>query len=254
MLTVACVPFAMPMRACRCARWTCDGSAWCASGQRPEPCADCAAASTAIAAASANSSTCLCLFDIDRTLTAKQWGSDHCPGVVQHPGIQDWAYGGGTFHTSALAGNLGATFCHKCFFGVLTAGDASGATSAEATLLWSTLRSLPQGGSLPAVESQAYTEAGAAKAGQLAPLILHAGDGVKQNSVDVITRWYHEHAGVSFAKDRVYFFDDKAVNVRGFYGTGFNARQISCASRDGELGLCGGTPEEVVDTPGVHLC
>ena len=45
---------------------------------------------------------------------------------------------------------------------------------------------------------------------------------------------YQQHAGVTFAKERVFFFDDKAVNVRGFYGTGFNARQIP-----GRVGIVG---------------
>ena len=35
---------------------------------------------------------------------------------------------------------------------------------------------------------------------------------------------------------------------------GFNARMVSCGSREGPLGLCGASATEIVDTAGVVLC
>ena len=65
-----------------------------------------------------------------------------------------------------------------------------------------------------------------------------------------ILRWLLHQHNVSLPKHRVFFFDDKSINVRPFSQTGFNARQVSCASRDYrsvyEQGYCGGVPEEVV--------
>ena len=196
---------------------------------------------------------CLCLFDVDRTLTGKQGKS--CAGNVHHNDITDWAYGGGKLSTSALAEGLGDTFCgQQCYLGVLTAGDASGMKSAEATLLWRAMRTQSRGSALPADEAAAWMEASGVARGATAPLIIHAGDGRKQDSVPAVLEWYAAHASVHFAKQNVFFFDDKAVNVRGFAGSGYNARQISCGSRDGELGLCGGRPEEVRAELGVRVC
>eukprot|EP00972_Heterocapsa_arctica_P073898 10909204-Heterocapsa_arctica.AAC.1 len=45
---------------------------------------------------------CLCVFDVDRTLTGKQHaGSGECPRNQEVPEISDDAYGGGTLHLSA---------------------------------------------------------------------------------------------------------------------------------------------------------
>merc|ERR1719162_299239 len=38
-------------------------------------------------------SDCLCVFDVDRTLTAKQGWYD-CPGTSAHNEVPDWAYNG----------------------------------------------------------------------------------------------------------------------------------------------------------------
>ena len=60
-------------------------------------------------------------------------------------------------------------------------------------------------------------------------------------------------AGLSW---QVFFFDDKRNNVLPFTETAYNARQISCGSRDSfsGTGLCGGTPAEVVRFQGVIPC
>ena len=112
-----------------------------------------------------------------------------------------------------------------------------------------------------------------------APFVTSATDGLKQNLVPVIERWYKKTHDVHFAKvcgsmwelrtrargaqtycwphmhlvtaantaqDKVFFFDDREDNVKGFAGTGYNAKQVSCASRDwGQLWLgcgCGKAP------------
>lgn len=61
-----------------------------------------------------------------------------------------------------------------------------------------------------------------------------------------------ESMGIS--KSEVYMFDDKASNVRPFYGTGMNAHQVSCHSREGSRGLCGGKSSEVSKRKGVSTC
>ena len=51
------------------------------------------------------------------------------------------------------------------------------------------------------------------------------------------------------AEQDVWFFDDEAENITPFVGLGmYNARQVSCASRDEHLptGYCGATTEEIV--------
>merc|ERR1719224_151029 len=47
-------------------------------------------------------SDCLCVFDVDRTLTAKQGWYD-CPATEAHNDVPDWAYNGGSLILSDLA-------------------------------------------------------------------------------------------------------------------------------------------------------
>ncbi|CAE8706159.1 unnamed protein product, partial [Polarella glacialis] len=53
---------------------------------------------------------------------------------------------------------------------------------------------------------------------------------------------------------QVFFFDDKASNVEHFQGSGMNAYQVSCGSRDGDHGYCGGQTSEVTQGSGVKTC
>ena len=212
---------------------------------------------------------CLCLFDIDRTLTGRQCGRQyddslveqcpekrHCRDNQRQDRVVDWAYGGGTLMLSDLAQKVEQSFCQECYIGIITAGDASGApSSAEAGVIQSKLRTLPLGSKLPS-DASAWNEASDVlhSGGRLAPLLLHAKDGQKQSYVHKIVEWYFYHVGVQVAKHRVFFFDDRESNVLGFAGTGYNARQISCLSRDGAVGFCGGRINEVVAEVGVRLC
>ena len=70
-------------------------------------------------------------------------------------------------------------------------------------------------------------------------------DGQKQDAVAGIVAWY-EQQGIRIADEDVYFFGDRTENIPPFGSTSFNAREISCVSRDmgignGIVGYCGAT-------------
>lgn len=200
---------------------------------------------------------CLCVFDIDRTLTQKQGSLQLCPQGMPVPGVVDTAYGGGVLTLSQLAAaGIGQTFCGSCYLGICSHGDASGGGSAErqviayqvlANSLQLSLRNI-------AVGALTWSDGDSVHS----PLVVRQGDGQKPMAVEGILGWYSSQ-GVSIPRSSVYFFDDKEVNVASFRGTGMNARQVSCMSRDrsidhGEVGLCGAHTQEVVALPGVHTC
>jgi len=189
---------------------------------------------------------CLCLFDVDRTLTAQQGLAKSCPGTAEVPGVNDTAFGGGTLVLSALAQGIQGTFCGKCYRGVVAAGDAGGEHSDERGVLMQML-----GGAQATAEG---TWSGWNSVESL--LVVGAVDTQKQNAVKSLVDWMQSHHGIVIKYGHVHFFDDNVKNVPPFQGTGFNARQVSCKSRDegGLIGVCGGLPEEIVDTPGVHTC
>merc|ERR1712048_1308392 len=59
---------------------------------------------------------CLCVFDIDRTLTGKQEQTDDCPRNKLVDGVLDFAYGYGSLTLSALAvAGINTTFCGSCY-------------------------------------------------------------------------------------------------------------------------------------------
>ena len=196
---------------------------------------------------------CLCLFDVDRVLTSTQFQSkEWCLDSTRHEGITDH---GRPLITSPLFERLHDTFCGRlCHIGILTAGTANGFQD----FLWSNLRALPLGHMLPDSAGAAWLLDSDARKGQSAPFLYSTGEGNKEQSVPGILRWLLHQHNVSLPKHRVFFFDDKSINVRPFSQTGFNARQVSCASRDYrsvyEQGYCGGVPEEVVPELGVRLC
>jgi hypothetical protein len=77
---------------------------------------------------------CLCIFDVDRTITGKQDNTRDCPDnqiVSACPphhdnircaenGIPDEAYGGGDLTLGHLAQHPSETFCSTCYVGVIT--------------------------------------------------------------------------------------------------------------------------------------
>merc|ERR1712066_504266 len=53
----------------------------------------------------------------------------------------------------------------------------------------------------------------------------------KVDFVEKVVAYYKHTVNVDIPDDRVYFFDDACVNVAGFQGTNYHARQISCGQR-----------------------
>jgi len=206
---------------------------------------------------------CLCVFDIDRTLTAKQGWAEKCKDhhVTELKGIQDAAYAQGTMIASELAQSMGASFCGKCWHGIVTAGVASGPGSAEREHVLEYIGGTARTGTRywQDIKFQPQTDIQSS-------LVIQAKDGNKQDSVKKMVQWWRNVKKIDVADEDVYFFDDMAENVKPFEGTGFNAFQISCAVRgpaeaipgayDGKIGGCGGafTELDVEKKKGVHLC
>mmetsp|Transcript_59484 Transcript_59484/g.134081 ORF Transcript_59484/g.134081 Transcript_59484/m.134081 type:complete len:254 (-) Transcript_59484:122-883(-) len=191
-------------------------------------------------------SGCLCIFDVDRTLTGKQGAGAKCPSDLVQGEVQDTAYGGGTLSLAALSQNFAKTPCSSCYVAIISAGDASGPQSKERAILHERLSVMP--GKLP-------TEQWSTAMPVTSPLITGCPDTTKQNAVPGVLAWYKNH-GVQIANSDVHFFDDRSNNVEAFKGHPYNARQISCATRDlsGTIGMCGATLAEIVLEKGVKTC
>lgn len=207
---------------------------------------------------SATNTPCLCVFDIDRTLTGKQGSAGRkCNLDSRIQGIYDSAYGGGTLVLSELtSAGLSNTFCDACYVGIVSHGDAGGYGSQERQYLVEHVLVTTAFAAFRSTNAQATTWSSPDFVNS--PFVVSAPDRFKQFSVSRIQMWY-AHQGVSIQDNRVYFFDDRTENIPPFAQTGFNARQISCATRDwsiehGMVGLCGAALSEIVDTPGVVTC
>lgn len=156
--------------------------------------------------------SCLCIFDIDRTITGKQGNTWDCSGNKVVGGYDD-AYGGGEVTLSHLGQHVWGTWCGKdCHIRAISAHH----------------RSRPN---IPVPQN-----------------ILGCNRGCKARKA----RRMAQSLGVS--KSKVYMFDDKANNIRPFRGTGMNAHQVSCGSREGSHGFCGGTTGELSRSSGVSTC
>ena len=89
---------------------------------------------SAVAAAPHGDGPCLCIFDIDRTLTASQAAArkgshNQCPAAhsFDHPYIKDTAYGGGgPLAFSEVGQHIENSFCKECWLGIISTGDAAG--------------------------------------------------------------------------------------------------------------------------------
>lgn len=180
---------------------------------------------------------CLCLFDVDRTLTAKQGTNlSDCRGVVETD-IYDPAFGGGKLALSALGDNPAQTECGTCRKGVISAGGVGGPD--EKAMIAEKLGAVGNWSGPDAI---------------LGSVIFGCPDGVKHVCASGIIDWYLRTHNVEIRPRDVYFFDDLAFNVNGFGGLGMNAHQVSCASRDGSHGLCGGSLAEVRLRKGISFC
>lgn len=207
---------------------------------------------------SAEEEPCLCVFDIDRTLTCKQGWADQCEGTVEQSGTEDTAFSGGGMVLSQAAANLQDTFCGGCLRGIVSAGDGGGTGSGEQGKLSEVILDADKAGEASWQDIN-YDE----NAEVSSPLVVHAKDGNKHDSVRSMLQWISTHQGVDIKDENVWFFDDLLKNVEGFRGSGFNARQISCKSRgpveqwvawDGRVGGCGAVVDEIVPDKGVHIC
>ena len=93
-----------------------------------------------------DNSACLCVWDVDRTLTGEQGSSvgagAPCPDNRHMTGVVDTAYGGGTLSLSQLSLNLHTTFCAACYMGVLSSGPVSGSGSSERYTIVQKLRAV----------------------------------------------------------------------------------------------------------------
>jgi len=212
--------------------------------------------------ARAGASSCLCIFDIDRTLTGKQDAGITCPSNLDQTGVVDTAYSGGTLSISELAQKLSHTFCTGCFGGIISSGPASGAGSDERRVVVDLLRDAVLRG-IPRESEVAWSDhptiRGLGPAGSRnTAFYVNVPEGTKQDVVPKIVAFHKGHFWVNIPDEQVYMFDDKRGNVEPFEQTAYNAVQVSCTTRDGHpvmgRGLCGGTLEEAKALTGVHLC
>merc|ERR1712241_416402 len=79
-------------------------------------------------------------------------------------------------------------------------------------------------------------------------LVAGCTDATKQFAVDSVLAWLEKTEHVTIPHSSVWHFDDKPENIEPFNGTGYNARVVSCASRDvGAKGYCGAEVSEITD-------
>jgi len=202
---------------------------------------------------------CLCVFDIDRTLTGRQGDVDTCPRNLVLPGVPDNGYGSGNLTLSALAAiGINTTFCGQCYLGICSAGDADGENSEERVVL---LEQVLRSGPFDELRKKVPSASMWSYSGNIhSPLVLGHGHSVKHHAVEDIRKWYADQ-GACISSSNVHFFGDWADYVEPFKEMGFNAREISCGSRDhhlyrgsGIVGYCGARPEEIVEEKGIHQC
>jgi len=149
--------------------------------------------------------------------------------------------------------NMNKTFCTKCLHGIVSAGECSGPNSKERVRILEVVG--PANFTLSSDWHDNYPGDPIATS-----LVLGWPDGQKQIAVKSIVEWFITAKNMYVPNEMVHFFDDRVSNISPFEGTGYNAHQISCDSRDespgiqGAVGLCGAQLTEIVDTIGVTTC
>lgn len=212
-----------------------------------------------------------------------------------------------TMRLSDLTVNFRNSFCGKhCYRGILSVGTIGGQKlkrgQAQASGYYRMvnelqfyLHAIHDNLSLPCSHANKSSPLGkecsmnavdavSASPGDLKPFIINIGEACEKKDpslgkfsgackvdfVQNLTAYYKHVAGVTIPDEHVYFFDDACVNVAGFKGTKYRARQIACARRqcwmepksggflpDNNLGVCGATVDEVNDAlsgPPHYLC
>eukprot|EP00933_Yihiella_yeosuensis_P068717 TRINITY_DN7467_c0_g1_i1.p1 TRINITY_DN7467_c0_g1~~TRINITY_DN7467_c0_g1_i1.p1 ORF type:complete len:318 (+),score=44.30 TRINITY_DN7467_c0_g1_i1:483-1436(+) len=156
---------------------------------------------------------------------------------------------------SALSnGGINQSHCSKCYLGLVSHGNAHFQLSDERkTILHSILKSKPQDDLILKMEDIPWSDEP-----YDSPYVVEHPDGQKQYGVEKVLRFF-ERRGLCISKSNTYFYDDRADNVAPFQGTGMNAHQISCKSRDGNIGhgivgYCGATTDEIKQEKGISLC
>lgn len=203
-----------------------------------------------------NAGNCLCVFDIDRTLTGRQGDTGRCPenSVLQ---VHDRAYSGGQATLSALSRQgISSTFCNACHLGITSAGRGSGPKSSWNHYILNEIMR----GEVHDAFTQEHPDHKRWSYGTHvhSPYVLAQKDGEKQDAVDLIRHWY-EKQGVAILPSEVFFFGDRVENIMPFKEKKINSREVSCASRDkshggGMIGYCGATPDEIRREVGNFLC
>jgi len=205
---------------------------------------------------------CLCVFDIDRTLTGKQEKTQECPrNRVVDPPVIDYGYGSGKATLSALAAEgINTTFCGQCHLGITSAGHGSGEGSPWNTYILDHVMRGPVHDAFVAAhpESKRWSHGTDVHS----PYVLGQGNRRKQEAVELVRQWFAAPGReVCIRPSSVYFFGDRTENIEPFRSMGLNSREISCGSRDpdlyhgtGMVGYCGARPEEIRREAGNILC
>ncbi len=196
--------------------------------------------------------SCLCVFDIDRTLTAKQGSAKACPGTKETD-LFDKAYGTGNATLSALAAaGIDTTFCRDCYLGICSSGVAGGRDSEwNHFILNNIMRTRPQDRLTERFPFIKHWSCGGSERLRLSsPFVLHQPPERKPVAVEAIREWYESTFNFVINKDHVHFFDDSLENIQQFRQEGIQAKEVSCSSRfnnsGDSIGVCGALPEEIV--------
>jgi len=201
-------------------------------------------------------SNCLCVFDIDRTLTGRQGDTQRCLENDVLP-VHDRAYSGGQATLSALSKQgIASTFCNACHLGITSAGRGSGPRSSWNHYILNEIMR----GEVHDAFTQEHPDHKRWSYGTdvRSPYVLAQKDGEKQDAVELIRQWYQKH-DVDILPSEVFFFGDRVENIMPFQEKQINSREVSCASRDeshggGMIGYCGATPAEIRREVGNFLC
>merc|ERR1711924_582139 len=145
--------------------------------------------------------------------------------------------GGGNLVLSALGASVNSTFCGQCHHGIISAGSVTG--QLERARIREQLLQRSLGRPVPAIWSGPININ--------SPLVLGCPHDEKARCAHGIVDWYKRVKGIEIVPSEVYMFDDRIDATEGFEKYGFNARQVSCGSRDdgGVVGLCGARPKEI---------
>mmetsp|Transcript_129011 Transcript_129011/g.248598 ORF Transcript_129011/g.248598 Transcript_129011/m.248598 type:complete len:308 (-) Transcript_129011:31-954(-) len=175
---------------------------------------------------SSKSHGCLCAFDIHRTLSTKQGAVAHCPGSRQFDGAEDYSWRASAKDPAALilsdAGqHLNQTFCRDCYLAIITCGDYSEQNDAG----WHAMDVAMKSGSKIAAKWKLSQRGFKIQS----PYVMEYCD--KPEGVRAIKDWYASQS-VTILDADVYYFDDEPRYIKDFVASPYNARQVSCGSRD----------------------